>query len=92
MLDGVGPALHPWHMLGQPGAAAAAQPQMAAPAVVQPQRWLEPLTKEAMLVPKQLMTESMVSPQRLETEKLAVLLQEARCTLVAPLALSLIHI
>ena len=24
MLDGVGPALHPWHMLGQPGAAAAA--------------------------------------------------------------------
>lgn len=33
MLDGVAPALHPWHMLGQPGAAAAAQPQMAAPAV-----------------------------------------------------------
>ena len=33
MLDGVAPALHPWHMLGQPGAAAAAQPQMAPPAV-----------------------------------------------------------
>ena len=33
MLDGVPPALHPWQMLGQPGAAAAAQPQFAGPAV-----------------------------------------------------------
>ena len=32
-LDGVAPPLHPWQLFGQPGAAAAAQPQMAAPAV-----------------------------------------------------------
>ena len=33
MLDGAAPPLHPWQLFGQPGAAAAAQPQMAAPAV-----------------------------------------------------------
>ena len=33
MLEGVAPPLHPWQLLGQPGAAAAAHPQFRGPAV-----------------------------------------------------------